>query len=136
VFIKEHNADYLSDETLRWHPKLGIHSVNVAPEFGVEETRAFIALLKENKMFALADEFIDMAYSSGKWKKWLAPNSKAGKKVKAEIAGHYVFMEPEFHEIKAKADKKLKKQNIDIDEHLKNVIKTKICRYLRAFRII
>ncbi|MEE3227837.1 MAG: class II D-tagatose-bisphosphate aldolase, non-catalytic subunit, partial [Chloroflexota bacterium] len=35
VFLKQHNTDYLSDEALKWHPRLGIHSANVAPEFGV-----------------------------------------------------------------------------------------------------
>ncbi|MFZ2412258.1 MAG: class II D-tagatose-bisphosphate aldolase, non-catalytic subunit, partial [Candidatus Methanoperedens sp.] len=38
IFLKQHNTDYLSDEALAWHPKLGIHSANVAPEFGVAET--------------------------------------------------------------------------------------------------
>ena len=37
IYMKEHNADYLSDEVLSWHPRLGIHSANVAPEFGVAE---------------------------------------------------------------------------------------------------
>ena len=48
--MKEHNTDYLSNDSLKWHPKLGIHAANVAPEFGVEETKAFIQLLKNNKL--------------------------------------------------------------------------------------
>ena len=38
--LKEHNADYLSDNALKWHKKFGIHGANVAPEFGVCETKA------------------------------------------------------------------------------------------------
>ena len=30
VFMKEHNTDYLSNEALGWHPRLGIHAANVA----------------------------------------------------------------------------------------------------------
>lgn len=32
IFMKEHNTDYVSDEALQWHPRLGIHAANVAPE--------------------------------------------------------------------------------------------------------
>ena len=46
VFIKTHNTDYITDETLKWHPRLGIHASNVAPEFGVVETRSFLKLLE------------------------------------------------------------------------------------------
>ena len=41
IFKKEHNTDYLSDEALQWHPRFGIHAANVAPEFGVAETKAY-----------------------------------------------------------------------------------------------
>ena len=44
--MKEHNTDYLTDESLRWHPKIGIHAANVAPEFGVSETLSLIKILK------------------------------------------------------------------------------------------
>ena len=41
IFMKEHNADYLSDDALKWHPKLGIHAANVAPEFGSRRNTSF-----------------------------------------------------------------------------------------------
>ena len=28
VYMKEHNADYLTNDSLSWHPKLGIHAAN------------------------------------------------------------------------------------------------------------
>ena len=46
VLMKEHYADYLSNESLYWHPKLGIPAANVAPEFGVTESITFLKLLK------------------------------------------------------------------------------------------
>ncbi len=46
VYMKEHNTDYLSDDALKWHPRLGIHAANVAPEFGVTESLALVNILK------------------------------------------------------------------------------------------
>lgn len=48
--IKEHNGDYLLDKTLREHPIIGINAINVAPEFGVVETRAILSYLSENNL--------------------------------------------------------------------------------------
>jgi tagatose-1,6-bisphosphate aldolase non-catalytic subunit AgaZ/GatZ len=47
IYMKEHNTDYLSNDSLRVHPRLGIHASNVAPEFGVEETKCFMKLLQK-----------------------------------------------------------------------------------------
>ena len=45
ILLKEHNADYLSDMALSWHPKLGISAANKAPEFGVTESKALYQFL-------------------------------------------------------------------------------------------
>jgi tagatose-1,6-bisphosphate aldolase non-catalytic subunit AgaZ/GatZ len=45
IFMKEHNTDYLSTDSLKWQPRLGIHAANIAPEFGVAETKAFVNIL-------------------------------------------------------------------------------------------
>lgn len=134
IFVKEHNADYLSDEALAWHPKLGIHSANVAPEFGVAETRAFVELLAEHGKNRLVDEFMEIAYASRKWEKWMLPDSKATDAERAIIAGHYIFSEAQFIEIKEKAQKELK--NIQIDEYLKAQVSKSIVRYLKHFRLL
>lgn len=136
VFLKQHNTDYLSDEALAWHPKLGIHSANVAPEFGVAETLAFIEILKKYKLNNLIENFIKVSYESKKWEKWMLPNSKAGRMEKAVIAGHYVFSDPEFVEIKSHAITELQSHNIDLDEYLKAQIKKSIMRYLTNFRLV
>lgn len=136
IFLKQHNTDYLSDEALAWHPKLGIHSANVAPEFGVAETLAFIEILKKHKLNDLIEKFIKLSYESKKWRKWMLPETKAGEMEKAVIAGHYVFSDPEFVEIKSHAKSKLQKHNIDLDEHLKSKVKKSIMRYLINFRLV
>ena len=62
IFMKEHNTDYLSDDALKWHPRLGIHAANVAPEFGVVETRALISLLETNGLNELAENFFKIIF--------------------------------------------------------------------------
>ena len=58
IWLKEHNADYLSDNALTWHKRFGIHSANVAPEFGVIETGALLKLLNQrlNQAISRFDE--------------------------------------------------------------------------------
>ena len=60
--MKAHNSDYLSTNSLSWHPRLGIHSANVAPEFGVAETKSFIKILKDNNLKNLLENFVKLSY--------------------------------------------------------------------------
>lgn len=133
LLIKEHNADYLSDQALAWHANSGIDSANVAPEFGVIETKAFLHLLSGQGLSDLHDKVVELAFNSGKWKKWMLENSTATDYDKASIAGHYIFCHPEFIEIKKTAEEALK---INIDDYLKNEVKKAIYRYLYNFNLI
>jgi len=110
IFIKEHNADYLSDDALKWHPRLGIHASNVAPEFGVTETLSLIKILEENDQQKLADEFLSISFQSNYWKKWMLNDSKADDRQKAIIGGHYIFGTNKFREIKKNAYLNLQKK--------------------------
>lgn len=136
IFMKQHNTDYLSDETLSYHPKLGIHSANVAPEFGVIETKTFLNLLRSNNLNKLYDSFIELAFESNKWQKWMLPETKASETERAIIAGHYLFSNSEIIEIKRQAQSKLKSKNIIIDDILKDSVKQSILRYLKHFRLV
>ncbi|TSK04494.1 MAG: tagatose-6-phosphate kinase [Geobacter sp.] len=136
VFIKEHNADYLSDESLQWHPRFGIHSANVAPEFGVAETKALLHLLEENHLHDLAARFSDTVLASRKWEKWLLPDSTASNRERVEIAGHYLFAHPDVIEVKHAARKHMKEKGIDLDLYLKERVKASIMRYLTNFRMV
>ena len=101
VWMKEHNADYLSNDSLKWHPRIGIHAVNVAPEFGITETRTLIDILKKNNLNKELNSFYEISYKSGKWKKWMKKKILLNLiKEKAIISGHYVFSKPEFIELK------------------------------------
>ena len=137
IFMKEHNTDYLSDVALSWHPRLGIHSANVAPEFGVSETRAFINILEKNNLKLFADKFLEISFNSKKWKKWILSNSTTTEREKSIISGHYIFSNPDFIEIKKAASRELKdKTGIELDDFLKSEIKKSILRYLLNFRVI
>ena len=136
IYMKAHNTDYLSDESLKWYPRLGIHSANIAPEYGVAETKAFLSILEENRYDELANRFLKVAYDSGKWKKWMISNTKATDRDRSIIAGHYIFATKEFNEIKEEAKKRLLGKKIDLDESLKNQVKASIFRYLKNFRLV
>lgn len=135
VMMKEHNTDYLSDEALQWHPRLGIHAANVAPEFGVAETLALLDVLEKNNLQGLADDFLKLSYDSKKWGKWMLDETTASDRDRSIISGHYVFSKSECDELKAKARKDLAKKQIDLDLYLKNEVKKSIFRYMKNFRM-
>ena len=135
IRIKEHNTDYLSDKALQIHPEIGIHAANVAPEFAVVETRAFLSLLKKNQLETELEKFIDISYSSKKWEKWMLSDSKLGKQEKAIISGHYIFGKNEFIDLKNDVERKISLKNT-LDSHLKLEVKKSIIRYLNLFSMI
>jgi len=135
IFMKQHNTDYLSDTALSWHPRLGIHAANVAPEFGVAETRAFLNIMEKNNLTSLADKFLELAYNSRKWDKWMLPNTTASDRDKSIISGHYIFSTPECLELKKEVSQHLKNKKIDLDLFLASQVKKSIFRYLCNFRL-
>ena len=136
IFMKEHNTDYLSDEALAWHPRLGIHAANVAPEFGVAETRALFEVLEANGLQEIAGRFEALAVGSRKWEKWMLPGSRATDRERALICGHYVFAHPECIALKEQAAAALRLRGIELEEHLKGAVRASILRYLRNFRLV
>ena len=136
ILMKEHNGDYLSNDSLSWHPKLGIHAVNVAPEFGVAETNALIGIMRHYNLNRILQKFLNLSFKSLKWKKWMIPESKASDFEKSIIAGHYVFSTKEFFLIKEELEDFLTKKKIDLDKYLQSHIKFSILRYAKAFNLI
>lgn len=136
IILKQHNTDYLSDDSLSWMPKLGIGAANVAPEFGVAETTALLKIAKKYSLLSYREQFIEKSYNSHKWKKWMIPNSSASDFDKAIIAGHYVFSDPDIIELKNKISVELKNFNIDLNDYLKAQIRKSILRYVKCFNLI
>ena len=135
IMIKEHNGDYLAEHALRYHPKIGIHGINVAPEFGVIETKAILTWLEQNNLYEMEKKFIDIAYNSKKWEKWMMPNSKTTKKDKAIIAGHYIFSSKEFEVLKNEILETKEKEE-SFNNFLKSQIRISIVNYLKNLNII
>lgn len=136
IFMKEHNTDYLSDEALQWHPRLGIHSANVAPEFGVAETRAFLDVCDELKLRNEADEFCQVALESRKWEKWMLPSTTATDKERAVIAGHYVFSDERIIDLKNRVNSASCRKGFELDARLRETVAESIMRYVRHFRLV
>ncbi len=128
--LKEHNADYLSDELLQWHPRVGTHAINVAPEFGVVETRNILRICEDLGLTKEKEKFLELAYNSKKWEKWLVPDSTATDYDKAVIAGHYIFSAPEFLEVKDVIASECKARGFDLDFSLKQSLKYSMMRYI------
>jgi len=136
LHLKEHNVDYLSDEILSWHPRIGIHAVNVAPEFGVFETKHILKICGELNLKKEEEMFLELAYESRKWDKWLLPDSNTTDYDKAVIAGHYVFANERFKEIKKSISSKYESTGFDLDKSIKEGLKYAIGRYLYHFNLI
>lgn len=136
IFMKVHNTDYLSDDAIKWYPRLGLHSANVAPEFGVAETKALVSILKNSGLKNLEERFLQISFDSKKWDKWMIKDTKATDRDKSIIAGHYIFSKPECVELLTEATLKLQSKGIDLNKHLKEQVKISILRYLNNFRLI
>jgi len=100
LLSKEHNGDYLTDNQVKTRFKLGLDSINIAPEFGNLETNAIMSSIDDD----FKEKFFNLCYSSKMWAKWLPSdfkiNSQDDKKKVVEVSGHYVFSNPKFQEIK------------------------------------
>jgi tagatose-1,6-bisphosphate aldolase non-catalytic subunit AgaZ/GatZ len=133
VWLKEHNADYMSNEALQWHPRFGIHAANVAPEFGYIETQTIINLANLTSSEDLVKIMVEKVNSLGKWKKWMLEDSDSSQFEKMLIAGHYHFSENWHIEWRSELRRRLKKIDIDLDQYVYFEVKKSINRYLECF---
>ena len=133
VWLKEHNADYMSNEALQWHPRFGIHAANVAPEFGYIETQTIIDLANLTSSEDLVKVMVEKVNSFGKWKKWMLEDSDSSQFEKMLIAGHYHFSENWNIEWRSELRRRLKKIDIDLDQYVYFEVKKSINRYLECF---
>ncbi len=154
--LKEHNSDYLPDETLLMHPALGVGSSNVAPEFGVVETQAYLTLAQLEKR--LYDEGIlakmgdlprvmaSAAIGTGRWRKWMVGDIAQYTQQQAmadaalcaqirDISGHYTFEEPAVAcEIQALLDN-LESADVPARQYVLDKIKASIGKYVTAYHL-
>lgn len=114
LLSKEHNGDYLKIDDIRNRFKMGLTSINIAPEFGVFETDIILENINQNQF----DKFFNICYESKNWVKWVNNdfNPFENKKELIRICGHYQFNKKEF-----------KKLNIQLD----NIIQKKLYNKLK-----
>ena len=101
LISKEHNGDYIPASIVKEKFGLGLDSINIAPEFGLIETQAYLDEIGNNNESFL--EFWQICYDSKKWEKWVDDSFDpiANKLELIKICGHYVISTPEFLAIKA-----------------------------------
>lgn len=163
IGFKEHNADYLPDEVLRMHPKLGITAANVAPEYGAAETMGYLKLA-DMEVKALGRQKADdvtvptfsnfaavlkeMVLISGRWRKWL-PKEKVGYSISelendpalleemVVACGHYTFETERLKRAEQKLFANIRKfyPEVDPEALIIDSIKKAISRYVDAFNL-
>lgn len=154
--LKEHNCDYLSNELLLMHPALGVASSNVAPEFGVVETRAYLQLAHlENQLYTLgkvsspsglAYVLRRAAVETGRWRKWMVgeqaelnveevlKNEKLAGLI-TDISGHYTYETPEVAPVLEQMLNSLERAQVPARRFVLDQIKMSIGRYVSAFNL-
>ena len=95
-----------------------------------------VSLLESNGLQGYADRFLQIAYDSGKWGKWMLDDTLASDRDRALIAGHYVFSHPDCIALKDEARQALASKKIELDEALKQAVKKSIYRYMLNFRLV
>jgi hypothetical protein len=131
--LKEHNSDYLNQKSLEWHRRFGIHASNVAPEFGVTETKAILSFMKKYRFHTEYQFLVDYFYNAGKWKKWKLENSTLNHEELAIISGHYHFSEKEVQEKIEKVTTEARKKNLDFDGIVRESISNAIKKYTNSY---
>ena len=132
LLTKAHNCDYLDNHILKTLPENGINGINIAPEYGVVETKAIIELCKNNNLTSEIDNFLNISFKSNKWKKWLKNDSKLNDDEKAILSGHYIFSSLEFIELEKRIINKLNKKNIDFKLEVYKKVYYSIVRSLKG----
>jgi len=130
IKLKLHNADYVSNSTIKMYMKLGIEQFNIAPELGAIETLSLVRILKENNLNQELQKFYDLSLKSKKWERWLKDNSVSTNNDKSIISGHYIFATNEFISLRKQIDMKL--EHINLDKKLKLAITNKLNSYYEA----
>lgn len=157
VGLKEHNGDYLDDVTLLEHIPSGVTATNVAPQYGTEETRAYLNLAKvEQKLVeyglittpsAIRDVLLLHAIKSERWRKWMVGEQQqwsveqilqADSSLQQEIldiAGHYTFNNPEVKKEIERLYTNLATYHIDGNRYVIDHIKRPIRDYVECYNL-
>lgn len=120
LLSKEHNGDYIPENLIKEKMFLGLDSINIAPEFGLIETKTYLGEMEKNWDFGSIQKFWEICYNSKRWEKWVNEdfNPYTQQRELIRICGHYVFSHPDFRVIKSKY--------LGINQKIKTNIKNKL----------
>ncbi|MCC0703762.1 MULTISPECIES: class II D-tagatose-bisphosphate aldolase non-catalytic subunit [unclassified Clostridioides] len=156
VGLKEHNGDYLDDVTLLEHIPSQIIATNVAPQYGTEETRAYLKLaeverkLKEEGLIEKTSNIRHVllvdAIECGRWRKWVIGEQKnitTEEIFKDEvlsneildIAGHYTFNNDDVKREIEMLYSNLRKNNINGQRFVVDHIKRPLRDYAECYNL-
>ena len=105
ILLKEHNGDYLSKKDLLLRKISKIGALNVAPQFGVEQTKTIFYLANIYGEFNLLNKYISYTLMKNKWKKWSYGNTSNN--IKFLSSGHYFFSSSPYKKLIYALDKKV-----------------------------
>ncbi|MFL8674335.1 class II D-tagatose-bisphosphate aldolase non-catalytic subunit [Clostridioides sp. GD02404] len=156
VGLKEHNGDYLDDVTLLEHIPSQIIATNVAPQYGTEETRAYLKLaeverkLKEEGLIEKTSNIREVllvdAIECGRWRKWVMGEQKdltieeifkdevLSNEI-LDIAGHYTFNNDSVKREIEVLYSNLSKNNIDGQRFVVDHIKRPLREYAECYNL-
>ena len=153
VGLKQHNSDYLSDALLLEHRFLGVTAANIAPEFGVIQTRAYLELHRAEKDLCgdkasdLKNVMTDAAVKCGRWRKWMVDpkiETMSHEEILAdadlaevitENSGHYTYEDPAVRAEINKMTANLKEKYIDVGEYAVKKLWDSVDRYSYCFNL-
>ena len=109
VLSKEHNGDYLTRDQIQKRALLGLDSINIAPEFGVTQTRL---ILESGVIF---DDALRTCREINKFSKWIPDEYKGSppERLIVEVSGHYCFTKEPFRSALVDVKEKLSKHLFD-----------------------
>ncbi|QWT17409.1 class II D-tagatose-bisphosphate aldolase, non-catalytic subunit [Collinsella sp. zg1085] len=156
VGLKEHNADYMDDATLLEHIPAEVTASNVAPQYGTEETRAYLKLCDVEQILVaeglvsapskLRDVLLDKAIKTERWRKWMVGEQTklsveeilADRELSLEIldiSGHYVFNDDEVKAEIAHLYDNLAAHHIDGQRFVVDHIKRPLQQYIECLNL-
>ncbi len=125
VKLKEHNADYLDADAIEERRGL-IDALNIAPQLGVLQT---ITVISEALTYGVdINSFLNVAYESEAWGKWLYKNTPSNKMLCSIIAGHYNFTKDHYRRLADSLER-----FIDIKSLIIEKIKKLVTYYSESF---
>ncbi len=151
--LKEHNGDYLANKILLEHPVIGLGAMNVAPEFGLVETEAYLELCEiENKFVVEAQRsnaknvIAKHALLGQRWRKWMLGEDRTASvdaiankpklvETITQMCGHYTLENAEVHSALNKLFDNISNLGLDPEFYVIKKIKDSIDRYVYCFNL-